>query len=175
MRKLLPFLALLLLVSCSSKTDNPADPAQGSGHEMHSILTFNDGSNIVLGDKYLNNLAVDSIRCTRHSFEATYHSCGKGHFDFQKQDLKFIKDKELLKDLLSYYPDQDFEENMLEEPTAVLLSQGGEEFYLNTLRGAKNACDFPENTPVVCQACLLEVFKKEGVFNEVVIYEMMSH
>ena len=264
MKHLLPFFALLLLVSCSSKHDNPADSAQdivceyhfegtepfwemdiqndslilfcdnkevimkvsfaeksangntigfandkisgiineswdhnccyavteedplpleiffvfegktyrGCGKKAHSILTFNDGSNVMLGNNYLNYPAIDSIRCTRHSFEATYHSCGKGGFYFQKQDLKFIKDKELLKDLLSYYPDQDFEENMLEEPTAVLLLQGGEEFYLNTLKGVKNACDFPENSPVSCEAYLLEVFTKEGVFNEVVIDEI---
>jgi hypothetical protein len=89
--------------------------------------------------------------------------------------LEYIKDKTLYEEIAYYYVIQDFEENLCEEPTAVLLSQGGEEFYLNTLRGAKNACDFPENTPVVCQAYLLEVFKKEGVFNEVVIYEMKSH
>ena len=88
MKHLLPFIALLLLVSCSSKPNHPADSAQDSGHEMHSTLTFNDGSAIVLANKYLNYPAIDSIRCTRHSFEATYHSCGKGNFNFQKQDLK---------------------------------------------------------------------------------------
>ena len=266
MRKLLPFIALLLLVSCGSEPDNPADSApdfvceyhfegtepfwemdiqndslilfcdnkevimkvsfaeksangntigfsndkisgiineswdhnccyavteedplpleiffvfegktyRGCGKKAHSILTFSDGSNVMLGDKYLNYSAIDSIRCTRHSFEATYHSCGKGFFNFQKQDLEFIKDKTLYEEIAYYYVIQDFEENLCEEPTAVLLSQGGEEFYLNTLRGAKNACDFPENSIVSCQAYRLEVFTKEGVFNEVVIYEMNS-
>ena len=188
MRKLLPFIALLLLVSCGSEPDNPADSEpdsvceyhfegntyRGCGNKEFSILTFNDGSNVMLGDKYLNYSAIDSIRCTRHSFEATYHSCGKGFFNFQKQDLKFIKDKTLYEEIAYYYVIQDFEENLCEEPTAVLLSQGGEKFYLNTLKGAKNACDFPENSIVSCQAYRLEVFTKEGVFNEVVIYEMNS-
>ena len=179
MKHLFPFVILFLLVSCGSNRDDTGELAQNTAGEnhseenTHSILAFDDGSSVALRDKYMNYSDIDSIRCFHYSFEAIYHSCGKGRFGFSKEDLKHIKNVDLQENIAYYCREWDFDENnMPEEPTAVLLSQRGEEFYLNTLKNVDNACSLPQNTPVTCKAYCLEVFTKEGAYNEVVIYEM---
>lgn len=137
-------------------------------------LLFSDGESATIINKYLDYNNIDSINVSKKSFDATYHHCGKGHFDFHKQDLRFIKDKTLREEIAYYYVIRNGEENLCEEPTAVLLSQGGEEFYLNTLKGVENACSFPENSPVTCQAYWLKIHTPNGVFDEVVIYDMKT-
>lgn len=143
----------------------------GGGKKAYSLLEFSDGYSAILTSNHLNYNHIDSISFSPHSFEATYHHCGKGTLNFQENDLKFIKEK-TLREELSYYNMRDFEEDTPKEPTAVLLSQGGEEFYLTTFKGVENACGFSENTPVTCKAFLFEVFTKEGKYNEVLICEM---
>ena len=147
---------------------------RGCGEKRPSSLHFSDGELANFINKYKDYSSIDSINVFQKSFDATYHHCGKGHFDFHKQDLKFIKDKTLREEIAYYYVIRDGEENLCEEPTAVLLSQGGEEFYLNTLKGVENACSFPENTPVTCQAYWLKIHTPNGVFDEVVIYDMKN-
>lgn len=116
---------------------------------------------------------IDSIIDSDISFDATYHSCGKGGFGFSKKDLNHIKNADLREKIAYYYSEWDFDENnMPAEPTAVLLAQRGEKFYLNTLESVDNACSLPQNTPVTCKAYCLEVFTKEGVFSDVVIYDL---
>lgn len=145
---------------------------RGCGEKRHSSLLFSDEESATIINKYLNYNNIDSINVSQKSFDATYRHCGKGRFDFIKQDLKFIKDKTLREEIAYYYAIRDDEENLCEEPTAVLLSQGGEEFYLNTLKGVENACGFPENTPVTCQAYWLKIHTPNGVFDEVMIESM---
>ena len=147
---------------------------RGCGEKRPSSLHFSDGELATIINKYLDYNNIDSINVSKKSFDAIYHHCGKGRFDFIKQDLKFIKDKTLREEIAYYYVIRDGEENLCEEPTAVLLSQGGEEFYLNTLKGVENACSFPENTPVTCQAYWLKIHTPNGVFDEVVIYDMKN-
>ena len=147
---------------------------RGCGEKGHSSLLFSDGESANFINKYMDYSSIDSINVSKKSFNATYHHCGKGHFDFHKQDLRFIKDKTLQEEIAYYYAIRDGEENLCEEPTAVLLSQGGEEFYLNTLKGVENACSFPENSPVTCQAYWLKIHTPNGVFDEVVIYDMKT-
>lgn len=116
---------------------------------------------------------IDSIIDSNISFDATYYHCGKGGFGFSKEDLKLIKNADLREKIAYYYREWDFDEhNMPAEPTAVLLSQRGKKFYLNTLESVENACSLPQNTPIICKAYCLEIFTKEGVYNEVVIYDM---
>lgn len=145
---------------------------RGCGEKRYSSLLFSDGESANIINKYLDYNNIDSINVSQKSFDATYRHCGKGLFHFQKQDLKFIKDKTLREEIAYYYVIRDGEENLCEEPTAVLLSQGGEEFYLNTLKKVENACSFPENTPVTCQAYWLKIHTPNGVFDEVVIESM---
>lgn len=174
------FLTALCLISCtdsntsSQLTEAPQTPMQEYISECTkpSSLLFSDGELATIINKYLNYNNIDSINVSQKSFDAIYHHCGKGHFDFHKQDLKFIKDKTLREEIAYYYAIRDDEENLCEEPTAVLLSQGGEEFYLNTLKGVENACSFPENSPVTCQAYWLKIHTPNGVFDEVVIESM---
>ena len=147
---------------------------RGCGEKRPSSLHFSDGELATIINKYLNYNNIDSINVSKKSFDAIYHHCGKGRFDFIKQDLKFIKDKTLREEIAYYYVIRNGEENLCEEPTAVLLSQGGEEFYLNTLKGVENACGFPENTPVTRQAYWLKIHTPNGVFDEVVIYDMKN-
>jgi hypothetical protein len=174
------FLTALCLLSCTDSnsspqlTEAPQTPTQEyifEGTEPSSLL-FSDGESATIINKYLDYNNIDSINVSQKSFVATYHHCGKGLFHFQKQDLKFIKDKTLREEIAYYYAIRDDEENLCEEPTAVLLSQGGEEFYLNTLKKVENACSFPENTPVTCQAYWLKIHTPNGVFDEVVIESM---
>ena len=116
---------------------------------------------------------IDSIIDSNISFDATYHSCGKGCYGFSKEDLKLIMNADLREKIFYYYSEWDFDENnMPAEPSAVLLSQRGEDFYFNALECVDNACVLPKNAPVSCKAYWLEVFTKEGVFNDVVIYDM---
>ncbi|MBQ7489601.1 MAG: hypothetical protein IJP65_03060 [Bacteroidales bacterium] len=145
---------------------------RGCGEKRHSSLLFSDGESATIINKYLDYNNIDSINVSQKSFVATYRHCGKGLFHFQKQDLKFIKDKTLREEIAYYYVIRDGEENLCEEPTAVLLSQGGEEFYLNTLKKVENACSFPENTPVTCQAYWLKIHTPNGIFDVVVIENM---
>ena len=174
------FLILLLCAACtdsntsSQPTEAPQTPMQEYIFERTepSSLLFSDGESATIINKYLDYNNIDSINVSQKSFDAIYHHCGKGGFDFQKQDLKFIKDKTLREEIAYYNVIRDDEENLCEEPTAVLLSQGGEEFYLNTLKGVENACSFPENTPVTGQAYWLKIHTPNGVFDEVVIYDM---
>ena len=174
------FLTAFCLISCtdsntsSQLTEAPQTPMQEYISECTKpfSLLFSDGELATIINKYLDYNNIDSINVSQKSFDATYHHCGKGHFDFHKQDLKFIKDKTLREEIAYYYAIRDDEENLCEEPTAVLLSQGGEEFYLNTLKGVENACGFPENTPVTCQAYWLKIHTPNGVFDEVVIESM---
>lgn len=174
--------ALLLCVACkdSNSSSQPTEAQQTPMQEYisectkPSSLLFSDGESATIINKYLDYNNIDSINVSQKSFDATYHHCGKGHFDFHKQDLKFIKDKTLREEIAYYYVIRDGEENLCEEPTAVLLSQGGAEFYLNTLKGVENACSFPENTPVTCQAYWLKIHTSNGVFDEVVIYDMKT-
>ena len=154
--------------------DKPMTKSQSEGFIIDSSLLFSDGESANFINKYKDYSSIDSINVSQKSFDATYHHCGKGHFDFHKQDLKFIKDKTLREEIAYYYVIRVGEENLCEEPTAVLLSQGGEEFYLNTLKGVENACGFPENTPVTCQAYWLKIHTPNGVFDEVVIYDMKN-
>ena len=147
---------------------------RGCGEKRHSSLHFSDGESANFINKYMDYSSIDSINVSQKSFDAIYRHCGKGLFDFQKQDLKYIKNKTLREEIAYYYVIRDGEENLCEEPTAVLLSQGGEEFYLNTLRGVENACSFPENTPVTCQAYWLKIHTPNGVFDVVVIYDMKT-
>ena len=176
------FLTALCLISCtdsntsSQLTEAPQTPMQEYISECTKpfSLLFSDGELATIINKYLDYNNIDSINVSKKSFDAIYHHCGKGHFDFHKQDLKFIKDKTLREEIAYYYAIRDGEENLCEEPTAVLLSQGGEEFYLNTLKGVENACNFPENTPVTCQAYWLKIHTPNGVFDEVVIYDMKN-
>ena len=174
--------ALLLCVACtdsntsSQLTEAPQTPMQEYISECTkpSSLLFSDGESANFINKYMDYSSIDSINVSQKSFDAIYHHCGKGRFDFSKQDLKFIKDKTLREEIAYYYVIRNGEENLCEEPTAVLLSQGGEEFYLNTLKGVENACSFPENTPVTCQAYWLKIHTPNGVFDEVVIYDMKN-
>ncbi len=179
MKRLFPFVILLLLVSCGSNRGVTGDSVKNTGREchfdenIHSTLAFDDGSFVVLSGKYMNYSDIDSIHCFHLSFEAIFHSCGKGGFGFSKEDLKHIKNADLREKIAYYYREWDYDENnMPAEPTAVLLAQRGEKFYLNTLESVDNACSLPQNTPVTCKAYCLEVFTKEGVFNDVVIYDM---
>lgn len=136
------------------------------------VLTFSDGRSAMLFEKLWGYNNIDSISVSTHSFEALYLSCCKGDFNFQEQDLAFIKDEALREEIAYYYVIQDVEENMSAEPTAVLLSKGGKEFYLTTVKRVKNSCSLPKNKPVTCKAYLFSVFTKEGVFNEVVVYDI---
>ena len=145
---------------------------RGCGEKRHSSLLFSDGESANFINKYMDYSSIDSINVSKKSFVATYRHCGKGLFHFQKQDLKFIKDKTLREEIAYYYAIQDDEENLCEEPSAVLLSQGGEEFYLNTLKKVENACSFPKNTPVTCQAYWLKIHTPNSVFDVVVIESM---
>ena len=145
---------------------------RGCGEKRHSSLHFSDGESANFINKYMDYSSIDSINVSKKSFVATYRHCGKGLFHFQKQDLKFIKDKTLREEIAYYYAIQDDEENLCEEPSAVLLSQGGEEFYLNTLKKVENACSFPKNTPVTCQAYWLKIHTPNSVFDVVVIESM---
>lgn len=154
--------------------DKPMTKSQSEGFIIDSSLLFSDGESANLINKYMDYSSIDSINVSQKSFDAIYHHCGKGRFDFIKQDLKFIKDKTLREEIAYYYVIRDGEENLCEEPTAVLLSQGGEEFYLNTLKEVENACSFPENTPVTCQAYWLKIHTPNGVFDVVVIYDMKN-
>lgn len=174
------FLTAFCLLSCTDSNTSPQPteaqqtPTQEyifEGTEPSSLL-FSNGESATIINKYLDYNNIDSINVSQKSFDAIYHHCGKGRFDFIKQDLKFIKDKTLREEIAYYYVIRDGEENLCEEPTAVLLSQGGEEFYLNTLKGVENACGFPENTPVTCQAYWLKIHTPNGVFDEVVIESM---
>ena len=97
---------------------------RGCGEKRPSSLHFSDGELATIINKYLNYNNIDSINVSKKSFVATYRHCGKGRFDFIKQDLKFIKDKTLREEIAYYYVIRDDEENLCEEPTAVLLSQG---------------------------------------------------
>ncbi|MDY6347358.1 MAG: hypothetical protein SPL42_02850 [Bacteroidales bacterium] len=153
-----------------SYDDFPLD--KGMKTSKCPVLTFSDGSSAILLGKYHNYNHIDSISVSNHSFEALYLSCGKGHFNFQDLDLAFIKDEALREEIAYYYVIRDFEENMPADPTAVLLSQGGEEFYLTTVERVKNSCSLPKDKPVTCKAYLFEVFTKEGLFNEVVVYDI---
>ena len=136
------------------------------------VLTFSDGDSAILLEKLWGYDSIDSISVSTHSFEALYLSCGKGNFNFQEQDLAFIKDEALREEIAYYYVIRDFEENMPAEPTAVLLSQGGKELYITTVERVKNSCRLPKDTPVTCKAYLFSVFTKEGLFNEVVVYDI---
>ena len=136
------------------------------------VLTFSDGRSAILFEKLWGYNNIDSISVSTHSFEAFYLSCGKGNFNFQEQDLAFIKNEALREEIAYYYVIRDFEENMPADPTAVLLSKGGKEFYLTTVEQVKNSCSLPKNKPVTCKAYLFSVFTKEGVFNEVVVYDI---
>ena len=154
--------------------DKPMTKRQSEGFIIDFSLLFSDGESANFINKYMDYSSIDSINVSQKSFDAIYHHCGKGRFDFIKQNLKFIKDKTLREEIAYYYVIRDGEENLCEEPTAVLLSQGGEEFYLNTLKGVENACSFSENTPVTCQAYWLKIHTPNGVFDEVVIYDMKN-
>lgn len=154
--------------------DKPMTKSQSEEFIIDFSLLFSDGESANFINKYMDYSSIDSINVSQKSFDAIYHHCGKGRFDFIKQNLKFIKDKTLREEIAYYYVIRDGEENLCEEPTAVLLSQGGEEFYLNTLKGVENACSFSENTPVTCQAYWLKIHTPNGVFDEVVIYDMKN-
>ena len=176
------FLTAFCLISCtdsntsSQLTEAQQTPTQESISECTKpfSLLFSDGESANIINKYLDYNNIDSINVSQKSFDTIYHHCGKGRFDFIKQDLKFIKDKTLREEIAYYYAIRDDEENLCEEPTSVLLSQGGEEFYLNTLKGVENACSFPENTPVTGQAYWLKIHTPNDVFDEVVIYDMKT-
>ena len=135
------------------------------------VLTFSDGDSAILIEKLWRYNNIDSISVSTHSFEALYLSCCKGDFNFQEQDLAFIKDEALRKEIAYYCVIRDFEEDM-RDPTAVLLLQGEEEFYITTVERVKNSCRLPKGKPVTCKAYLFSVFTKEGVFNEVVVYDI---
>ena len=102
--------ALLLCVACtdsntsSQLTEAPQTPMQEHISECTKpfSLLFSDGESATIINKYLNYNNIDSINVSKKSFDATYHHCGKGHFDFHKQDLKFIKDK-MLREEIAYY------------------------------------------------------------------------
>ncbi|MBR4135132.1 MAG: hypothetical protein IKU03_01785 [Bacteroidales bacterium] len=135
-------------------------------------LQFSDGHSALFLNKFRSYHNIDSISVSSHSFNALYLSCCKGDFNFQKQDLEFIKNEAVRKEIAYYYVIRDYETEMPPEPTAVFLLQGGEEFYITTVERVENSCGLPENTPVTCKAYLFEVYTKEGVFNEMVIYDM---
>lgn len=136
------------------------------------VLTFSDGHSAILLEKFWSYNNIDSISVSSHSFEALYLSCCKGHYNFQEHDLAFIKDEALREEIAYYYVIRDLEENMPADPTAVLLSQGGKEFFFNTVERVKNSCRLPKDKPVTCKAYLFSIFTKEGVFNEVVVYDI---
>lgn len=138
------------------------------------ILEFSDGHSALFLNIYRSYNNIDSISVSSHSFEALYLSCCKGDFQFCEQDLRFIKDKSVRKEIAYYYVIRDFEANLPAEPTAVILSQDGKEFYITTVKRVKNPCRLSENTPVTCKAYLFKVFTEEGVFDDVVIYDMKS-
>ena len=130
MKRLFPFVILLLLVSCGSNRGVTGDSVKNTGREchfdenIHSTLAFDDGSFVVLSGKYMNYSDIDSIHCFHLSFEAIFHSCGKGGFGFSKEDLKHIKNADLREKIAYYYREWDYDENnMPAEPTAVLLAQ----------------------------------------------------
>ena len=145
---------------------------KGMKTNLCPVLTFSNRDSAILLEKFWRYNNIDSISVSSHSFEAIYLSCSKGDFNFQEQDLAFIKDKALREEIAYYYVIRDFEVDMPAEPTAVLLSHGREEFCLTTVERVKNSCSLPENTPVACKAYLFSVFTKEGVFNEVVVYDI---